>query len=204
MKALEFQLHQALSSSSKRARAQVVLGLCLATGCGTSRCGNVASNTLHVGGSGRIAERQREGGANIRASIASRSLTPTTERHSRYVPFQAELMRRNMLATGSSPSNARASRSIISYRMRQRADERKHARSNGRRSEEGEHRKDGEPLGALFSALWQEVAVLHFHWKEYVELFGTKPERIALLNRAAPHFFRMLQDELWESTLLLD
>ena len=64
--------------------------------------------------------------------------------------------------------------------------------------------KMGEPLGALFSALWQEVAVLHFHWKEYVELFGTKPERIALLNRAAPHFFRMLQDELWESTLLLD
>jgi hypothetical protein len=62
--------------------------------------------------------------------------------------------------------------------------------------------KMGEPLGTFFSALWQEVAVLHFHWKEYVELFGTKPERITLLNRAAPHFFRMLQDELWESTLL--
>ena len=60
----------------------------------------------------------------------------------------------------------------------------------------------GEPLGALYSALWQEVAVLHFHWKEYVELFGTKPERINLLNQAAPTFFRMLQDELWESTLL--
>ena len=41
--------------------------------------------------------------------------------------------------------------------------------------------KMGEPLGTLFSALWQEVAALHFHWKEYVELFGTKPERIALL-----------------------
>jgi AbiU2 len=62
--------------------------------------------------------------------------------------------------------------------------------------------KMGEPLGTLFSALWQEVAVLHFHWQEYVELFGTKPERIDLLNRAAPHFFRMLQDELWESSLL--
>ena len=62
--------------------------------------------------------------------------------------------------------------------------------------------KMGEPLGTLFSALWQEVAMLHVRWKEYVALFGTKPERIDLLNRAAPHFFRMLQDELWESTLL--
>lgn len=62
--------------------------------------------------------------------------------------------------------------------------------------------KMGEPLGTLFSTLWQEVAILHFHWKEYAELFGTKPERITLLNRAAPAFFRMIQDELWESTLL--
>lgn len=29
-----------------------------------------------------------------------------------------------------------------------------------------------------------------------------KPERITLLNQAAPFFFRMIQDELWESTLL--
>ena len=62
--------------------------------------------------------------------------------------------------------------------------------------------KMGEPLGTLYSALWQAVATIHFHWKEYVELFGTKPERIGLLNRAAPTFFRMLQDELWESSLL--
>jgi hypothetical protein len=62
--------------------------------------------------------------------------------------------------------------------------------------------KMGEPLGTLFSALWQEVAMLHVRWREYVALFGTKPERIDLLNREAPHFFRMLQDELWESTLL--
>jgi hypothetical protein len=62
--------------------------------------------------------------------------------------------------------------------------------------------KMGEPLGALYSALWQSVATIHFYWKEYVELFGTKPERIDLLNRAAPAFFRMLQDELWENSLL--
>jgi hypothetical protein len=62
--------------------------------------------------------------------------------------------------------------------------------------------KMGEPLGALYSALWQAVATIHFHWNEYVELFGAKPERVDLLNRAAPAFFRMLQDELWENSLL--
>jgi AbiU2 len=62
--------------------------------------------------------------------------------------------------------------------------------------------KMGELLGTLFSGLWQDVATRYFYWKEYVTLFGTKPERIALLNRAAPFIFRTIQDELWESTLL--
>jgi hypothetical protein len=48
--------------------------------------------------------------------------------------------------------------------------------------------KMGAPLGEVYSALWQEVAVGHFYWKEFVELFGTKPERITLLNETAPHF----------------
>ncbi len=60
----------------------------------------------------------------------------------------------------------------------------------------------GEPLGALYYALWQSVAEIHSNWREYVELFGTKPERIDLLNRAAPAFFAMLQDQLWEGSLL--
>jgi hypothetical protein len=60
----------------------------------------------------------------------------------------------------------------------------------------------GEPLGALYSALWQHFATTYTHWLEYVELFGKKPERIDLLNRAAPQFFRMIQDELWEISLL--
>ncbi len=62
--------------------------------------------------------------------------------------------------------------------------------------------KMGAPLGATFSALWQALATAHFYWKEYVELFGTKPERLDLLNRAAPGFFRMIEDELWEMSLL--
>ena len=60
----------------------------------------------------------------------------------------------------------------------------------------------GETLGPQFYALWQEVAWLHIKWNEYVELFGKKPSRIELLNRAASHFFGIVQDLLWEETIL--
>ena len=62
--------------------------------------------------------------------------------------------------------------------------------------------KMGKELGAQFSQLWQELAYLYANWNEYVALFGTKPERIKLLNDASPSFFRMVQDELWSVTLL--
>lgn len=60
----------------------------------------------------------------------------------------------------------------------------------------------GESLGALFHSLWQEVAWVHLRWHEYVVLYGDKPSRVALLNKAAPGFFRLVQDMLWEATLL--
>lgn len=62
--------------------------------------------------------------------------------------------------------------------------------------------KMGEALGTQYYALWQEVAWLHRKWAEFVELFGSKPTRIELLNQTAPTFFRMVQDVLWEETLL--
>jgi AbiU2 len=62
--------------------------------------------------------------------------------------------------------------------------------------------KMGEPLGTQFHALWQEIALLHINWKEFVTLFGTNDKRIERLNKAAPAFFRMIQDELWSATLL--
>lgn len=62
--------------------------------------------------------------------------------------------------------------------------------------------KMGEKLGTIYSELWQEVAVLHVYWAEYVELFGTKPSRVELLNKAAGAFTHMLQEELWETRLL--
>lgn len=60
----------------------------------------------------------------------------------------------------------------------------------------------GEELGSLYHRLWNEVAWLYSKWEEYVELFGAKPSRIDLINEAAGHFFRVIQDALWEDTLL--
>lgn len=60
----------------------------------------------------------------------------------------------------------------------------------------------GEDLGSLYNALWNELAWLYSKWGEYVELFGTKPSRIDLINSAAGHFFRIVQDSLWEDSLL--
>jgi hypothetical protein len=48
----------------------------------------------------------------------------------------------------------------------------------------------GDAVGQVYSALWQEVAWIHKKWTQYVELFGTSPQRINLLNDAAPAFFR--------------
>lgn len=60
----------------------------------------------------------------------------------------------------------------------------------------------GEDLGGVFDALWQEVTWLHIEWHEYVQLFGTKPSRVTLMNEAAPLFFRMAQDELLDMIVL--
>ena len=60
----------------------------------------------------------------------------------------------------------------------------------------------GDTLGCQFHALWQEVAWLYSKWAEYLELFGTSPFRVELLNSAAPGFFRIVQDTLWEDTIL--
>ena len=36
----------------------------------------------------------------------------------------------------------------------------------------------------------------------YLELFGTKPERLDLLNRSAPGFFRIVQDTFLDDAFL--
>ncbi len=60
----------------------------------------------------------------------------------------------------------------------------------------------GEDLGRFYHALSNELAWLNLKWGEYKVLFGTRPSRIDLMNRAAGEFFRIVQDGLWEDALL--
>lgn len=60
----------------------------------------------------------------------------------------------------------------------------------------------GDQLGRLYHELSNELAWLYIKWSEYVELFGTKPSRIDLLNNTAGGFFRVVQDALWDDVLL--
>jgi hypothetical protein len=60
----------------------------------------------------------------------------------------------------------------------------------------------GQELGNVFFGLRNECITLHWKWGEFVELFGTSPERIALLNKSAGAFFRIVQDTLWDDVLL--
>jgi hypothetical protein len=60
----------------------------------------------------------------------------------------------------------------------------------------------GEALGKQYTALYNEVVILHLYWKEYLELFSTNQKRIDRMNQAAPGFFRMLQTELFQTNVL--
>lgn len=60
----------------------------------------------------------------------------------------------------------------------------------------------GEGLGEHFHGLWEEVVDLHLHWREYVDLFGTSPERVNLLNQSASSFFARLDGIMWEQNIL--
>jgi hypothetical protein len=62
--------------------------------------------------------------------------------------------------------------------------------------------KMGQLLGLVFYRLWNETVWLHIKWHTYVTLFGSSPERVALLNQAAPMSFRVIQDSLWDDVLL--
>lgn len=60
----------------------------------------------------------------------------------------------------------------------------------------------GLELGTVYLALWNECVSLHYEWEEFESLFGESEERILLLNKSAPSFFRLVQDILLESVLL--
>jgi len=60
----------------------------------------------------------------------------------------------------------------------------------------------GAELGPVFFAVHHEVIELGIVWQQYVHLYGTSAENINVLNQTASLFFRVIQDELWDSVLL--
>ena len=42
----------------------------------------------------------------------------------------------------------------------------------------------GPEVGLVYNALYNKCVLLHVKWRQYLELFGTKPERLDLLNRS--------------------
>jgi hypothetical protein len=60
----------------------------------------------------------------------------------------------------------------------------------------------GDDLGKQYTVLFQEVTALHLYWKEFLELFGIGDKRIDRLNRSAPGFFRMVQEQQFETNMM--
>src|SRR6266436_693473 len=60
----------------------------------------------------------------------------------------------------------------------------------------------GKELGDLFYATSSELTWIHWRWKQYRTLFGEKQSRMDLLNEAAPLFFHIVRNVLFEDTLL--
>ena len=60
----------------------------------------------------------------------------------------------------------------------------------------------GHELGGIFHELRNQTISLYWNWSEYVELFGSTPERVDILNKAAGSFFFIVQNALWRDYLL--
>jgi hypothetical protein len=62
--------------------------------------------------------------------------------------------------------------------------------------------KMGEEAGHSFYQLHHKLVELHILWQQYCDLFGKDDATVELLNRTAGLFFKVVQDELWDSVLL--
>ncbi len=60
----------------------------------------------------------------------------------------------------------------------------------------------GQELGASFYELYRKLVELHVLWQQYRQLFGGDADTVHLLNRTSGLFFKIVQDELWDSVLL--
>lgn len=59
----------------------------------------------------------------------------------------------------------------------------------------------GQELGASFYELYRKLVELHVLWQQ-CQLFGDDPDTVHLLNRTSGLFFKIVQEELWDSVLL--
>jgi hypothetical protein len=60
----------------------------------------------------------------------------------------------------------------------------------------------GEEFGILFYTLHNEYTWLVAKWQQFQMLYETNPERIEIMNKTAPFFFRVVQFTIWESIVL--
>ncbi len=60
----------------------------------------------------------------------------------------------------------------------------------------------GQEVGEVFFLLKQELFRIYVQWNEYMEAFGTKEDRVNMLNQAAGGFFKCVQDALWSNIIL--
>ena len=60
----------------------------------------------------------------------------------------------------------------------------------------------GNDLGSDFWGLHRKLIELHIVWQQYQQLFGTDAATVDLLNRTSSLFFKVVQDEIWDSVLL--
>ena len=58
------------------------------------------------------------------------------------------------------------------------------------------------PAGEMFAELMQDAARLHQKWNEFMALFAASEGQIAVLNKAAPGFFYLVQDAWWDNIIL--
>jgi hypothetical protein len=60
----------------------------------------------------------------------------------------------------------------------------------------------GPDLGSVYNVLYNDVSWLHIKWGQYRQLFAQSQRRVDVINQAAGHFFRILQDALFEDIIL--
>ena len=75
------------------------------------------------------------------------------------------------------------------------------------RSEEEQRRQRyvaamGEELADVFIALDQDLQWVIIRWSQFGKLYGGTEGRLEVLNRAAPFFFWVIQQTLWEDVIL--